>query len=310
MKSWNRNKKPKAMDLMPALAMKRFYNRPPKRFGLWGVLIFSNILWISMVLFLTTVTWTSTKLGTALTEFYFKERNKWIIQKEAKEKELEQSNLQVARLVSLQTSSPGDVVRLAGKISKVLNSSSGSHRAFIEQALPEAIRIQVQFGIPASATISQAIYESGYGASALAKGYHNYFGIKAFSNWNGPRATSMPTVDSGVKTRADFRAYATLGEGFEGYAKFLKDSGRYEKAFHSPSGLAFVHTILKAGYCPDSTYLSAIQKIMQKHNLVELDDIIKAGADAPYQSAWTSSITKEQAQEEAKLSKITTQNKF
>jgi flagellum-specific peptidoglycan hydrolase FlgJ len=284
------------MDLMPALAMKRFYNRPPRRLGLWGVLIFSNILWISMVVFLTTVTWTSTKLGTAVTEFYFREKSNWMAQKEAKQKELEESNLQVARLVSLQTSSPGDVVRLAGKISKVLNSTYGSQRSFIEKALPEAIRIQVQFGIPASATISQAIYESGYGGSGLAKEHHNYFGIKAFSSWNGLRAASMPTVDSGVRTHADFRAYATLGEGFEGYARFLKESGRYDKAFYTPTGITFVNTILKAGYCPDSTYLPAIQKIMEKHNLAELDDIIKAGADAPYQSAWAN-----EKKEEAKL---------
>ena len=282
------------MDLMPALAMKRYYSKPRSRFGLWGVLILSNILWIGMVVFLTTVTWTSTKLGTAVTEFYFKEKNNWIAQKQAKQKELEASYLQVARMVALQTSSPGDVVRLASKISKVLNSTAGDHRIFIEQALPEAIRIQVQFGIPASATISQAIYESGYGGSALAKKHHNYFGIKAFKSWDGPRASSMPTVDSGVRTRADFRAYANLGEGFEGYARFLRESGRYNKAFYTSSGITFVQSILKSGYCPDLTYLPAIQKIMQKHNLVELDDIIKAGANAPYQSAWNTDTDKAQ----------------
>jgi len=101
---------------MPALAMKRYYSKPRSRFGLWGVLILSNILWIGMVVFLTTVTWTSTKLGTAVTEFYFKEKNNWIAQKQAKQKELEASYLQVARMVALQTSSPGDVVRLASKI--------------------------------------------------------------------------------------------------------------------------------------------------------------------------------------------------
>lgn len=285
MKSWN-TKKPRALDLMPALAMKRFHTKAPRRVGLWGVLVFSNILWIGLVLALTGWAWTSTKLGAAVTEFYLQEKETWIAQSQEKQKMLEESNLQVARLVALQTSSPGDVVRLAGKISKVLNSTYGSHRVFIEKALPEAIRIQVQFGIPASATISQAIYESGYGGSSLAKSYHNYFGIKAFNSWTGMRASNMPTRDSGVATRADFRAYENLGSGFEGYANFLKESGRYDKAFYAPTGLSFVQAILKAGYCPDSTYLPAIQKIMAKHNLVELDDIIKAGADAPYQSAW------------------------
>lgn len=309
MNFWKQNKNPKAVDLMPAIGLRRFYKTPPRRIGLWGVLIFSNILWIGLVVLLVSFAWTSTKLGTAVTEYYFQEKSKWLAEKQANQKELEESNLQVARLVSLQTSSPGDVVRLAGKISKVLNTANGANRSFIEKALPEAIRIQVQFGIPASATISQAIYESGYGGSSLAKQYNNFFGIKAFNNWNGLRASNMTTRDSGVLTKADFRAYETLGAGFDGYAQFLRDSGRYDKAFYMPTGLSFVQAILAAGYCPDDTYLPAIQKIMAKHNLVELDDIIKAGANAPYQSAWNTEKNSNAPKIESKLSQIILDNK-
>lgn len=301
----NKYAKPKAMDLMPALAMRRYHSKPPRRIGLWAVLVVTNITWIGMVVFLTGVTWTSTKLGANVTEFYFREKSRWVEVKEQQDKELEARNMEIARLVAFQTSqSPGDVVQLASKLSTVLNSAYGSQRQFLEKALPDAIRIQVQYGIPASATISQAIYESGYGKSDLARNYHNYFGIKAFNNWSGARASAMPTVDSGVKTRADFRAYASVGEGFEGYAKFLSESGRYEKAFFTPTGDEFVRAILKAGYCPDSTYLPAIRKIMAKHHLGELDDIIKQGSDSPYQSAWS-----QDGQKEAKLPKTASNNR-
>jgi flagellum-specific peptidoglycan hydrolase FlgJ len=290
-------KRAKTVDLMPALAMKRFYRQPKKRVGLWGTLIISNALWIGAVLLLAGSLWTTTKVGTAMTEFYIKERAKWIEQDATMKKELESRNLQIARLVALQTSqSPDDVVQLAKKLSGVLNSAYGDRRKFIEAALPHAIRIQVQYGIPASATISQAIYESGYGSSALAKEHHNYFGIKAFSNWNGPMA-EMPTKDSGVPTTAHFRKYPSLGDGFQGYADFLRASGRYDRAFYMQSGVDFVAALLRAGYCPDSNYLDNIKAIMARHRLQELDNIIKAADQAPYQAAWLAKLEqKEQAQ--------------
>ncbi|NBQ65952.1 MAG: hypothetical protein EBT95_10605 [Verrucomicrobia bacterium] len=67
--------------------------------------------------------------------------------------------------------------------------------------------IQTTTQIPASAVIAMAIFESGYGNSVLAKEYNNYFGMKAFGSWTGPRAMNMPTRDNGVETTADFRAY-------------------------------------------------------------------------------------------------------
>lgn len=294
-------KRAKTVDLMPALAMKRFYRQPKKRVGLWGTLLISNALWIGAVMVLGGSLWTTTKVGTAMTEFYIKERAKWIERDASMQKELEERNLQIARLVALQTSqSPDDVVQLAKKLSGVLNSAYGERRKFIEAALPHAIRIQVQYGIPASATISQAIFESGYGASALAREHHNYFGIKAFSNWNGPRAL-MPTRDNGVATTAYFRSYASLGDGFQGYADFLRSSGRYDRAFYTPSGEEFVQALLRAGYCPDAHYLPSIRVIMDRHKLRDLDNIIKAADQAPYQVAWMAKLQEKEQTKSAAL---------
>ena len=65
--------------------------------------------------------------------------------------------------------------------------------------------IQTTTQIPASAVIAMAIFGSGYGNSILAKEYNNYFGMKAFDSWTGPRALNMPTRDNGIETTADFR---------------------------------------------------------------------------------------------------------
>jgi flagellum-specific peptidoglycan hydrolase FlgJ len=82
----------------------------------------------------------------------------------------------------------------------------------------------------------------------------------------------MPTKDSGVATIADFRAYRTLGEGFDGYVEFLKSSGRYTRAFQQRTGLDYIRELLRAGYCPDSDYLSRIREIMDRHKLNQLDE--------------------------------------
>jgi len=283
-------KRAKAVNLMPALAMKRFYKEPKKRYGLWGTILLSNMVWIGVASLLGFSLWTSTKLGTAMTEFYFREQAEWIAKDATMKKDLEERNLQIARMVALQTSqSPQDVVQLAGKLSKVLNTAYGSRRAFLEKALPEAIRIQVQYGIPASAIISMSIYESGYGGSDLAKNHNNYFGIKAFANWKGEKA-AMPTKDSGVRTIANFRKYKDLGEGYQGYASFLRETGRYNKAFYTNSGVDFVRAVLAAGYCPDGDYLGNVKTIMDRHCLLELDDIIKQADQAPYQIAWLAKL--------------------
>ena len=225
MKSWNPfNKRVQTVDLMPLLAMKQFYKEPPRRIGLWTTLFLSNAVWIGIACALWGTTWASTQLGKTVTKIYLQERAHWSEIESQKNLELQKRNLEIARLIAFQTSSPGDVVQLGKRIAKVLDSSSGQNRAFLEKALPEAIRMQVQFGIPASAILSQAIYESGYGNSSLAKQYNNFFGIKAFSSWDGLKAEGMPTTDSGVHTTANFRAYKDLGAGFKGYSCLLYTS--------------------------------------------------------------------------------------
>ncbi|MDR1304276.1 MAG: glucosaminidase domain-containing protein [Verrucomicrobiales bacterium] len=284
MSYWSPKKQP-VVDLMPLIAMQRFHKEPKKSFGLIATLIVSNIVCVSAVCLLLGMTWTSTKMSVWITEFYAKERNRWAQIQTQKDLQLENLNIQIARLVGMQTSSPADILQLAKKISSILDTASGTQRQFLEQVMPEAIRIQVQYGIPASVTISQAIYESRYGQSALAVQAHNYFGMKAFAeSWKGD-SINMPTKDNGIATRANFRVYRDMAAGFQGYADFLKEGDRYKSAFYTKSGKDFLARILAAGYCEEASYAPTIKIIMQRHNLEELDDLLKQGANAPYQVA-------------------------
>ena len=265
---------PQPIDLTQAYGMRRFEKAKPKRVSLFGALVVSNIFWITMVAILGATIMGLSKVSSSMAQNFIK--SQWEIShiKQLTAKELAERDSRIARLIAYQSASPLDVVKLGKKVSSILESASPSQRLFIERALPEAMMIQITHNIPASAVLAMAIYESGYGQSTLASKYNNYFGIKAFDDWKGSRARSMPTRDLGVLTSADFRAYKDLKDGFEGYAEFLRENARYQKAFRTKTGTQFVDTILKAGYCPDSNYLANIEKIMSRHQLRELDDTL------------------------------------
>ncbi len=193
---------------------------------------------------------------------------------ESNEKSIADRDSKIDRLMSAQNASTTDLISLAKSIQEVYGTANNSRQArFLDEALPEALRLQFTENIPASACVAMAIYESQYGQSKLAREHHNYFGLKAFSNWDGKKAQNMVTRDSGVLTTADFRAYSTTSEGFDGYVHFLKNSDRYDHALQSRNGVEFVSGLLRAGYCPDSNYLDSIRSIMDRHKLYKLDSL-------------------------------------
>jgi flagellum-specific peptidoglycan hydrolase FlgJ len=146
-----------------------------------------------------------------------------------------------------------------------------SQQEFLRVMIPLALQIKKDFGVPASATVAMAAYESHYGQSRLATEHFNFFGLKALDpTWDKAR-TRMTTRDEGIAQLAWFRSYGDFLSGVRGYGEFLAENQRYRGAFASADGLSFVQKVLKAGYCPDSDYLGNIQLLMQRHQLRELD---------------------------------------
>lgn len=274
---------PQIIDITPVYWKKGFYKEPPRKFSLWGAFILSNLLWLTVVTILATTLMGLARFSSSMTANYL--RGEWELSnfRQLTAKELAERDMKIARLISYQSASPTDLLVLANKIAKILDTAPDHQRSFLEKALPEAMYIQIAYGIPASAVLAMSIYESGYGRSTLASQYNNYFGIKAFDDWKGPRAKSMPTRDLGILTTADFRAYHNIREGFMGYANFIRENDRYQRAFRTKSGIQFVSHVLKAGYCPDASYLGNIRTIMERHQLQELDNILETATHTPVQ---------------------------
>jgi len=271
---------PQVVDLTQALAKKTFHKKAPFRLGLFGTLVVSNILWLALFAVAVFSLIGVTRFSAALSKSYLEEKWKSLQDRLAQRRELEERDLQIARLIASQNSATTDVLGLATRISRILESANGRQRRFLEAAIPEAMMIQTTTQIPASAVIAMAIFESGYGNSILAKEYNNYFGMKAFDSWTGPRALNMPTRDNGIETTADFRAYPSLASGFQGYRDFLLANDRYNRHVGEKSGVKFVSKILSAGYCPDPHYLSHIQAIINKHGLDRLDAALETIVDS------------------------------
>ena len=77
-----------------------------------------------------------------------------------------------------------------------------------------------------SSVIAQAILESGWGKSTLAAKYHNYFGLKCGTKWNGG-SVNLSTKEEytpGTLTsiRDNFRTYSSMEEGVMGYFEFIQ----------------------------------------------------------------------------------------
>ena len=263
-----------SLDLTNLIARRPFHQRKVKSLSGWASFWISNTFWIVFVLVFGAISMSSMHMGIDMASKIMDLRTEIALIQESNEKSVADRDLKIDRLMSVQNASTSDLISLAKSIQEVYNTANNSRQArFLDEALPEALRLQFTENIPASACIAMAIYESQYGQSKLAREHHNYFGLKAFSNWEGKKAENMVTRDSGVVTTADFRSYSDTTSGFNGYVQFLKNSDRYDRALQSKNGVEFVSGLLRAGYCPDSNYLDNIRNIMDRHKLYKLDSI-------------------------------------
>lgn len=135
---------------------------------------------------------------------------------------------------------------------------------------------QLDSKVPASVTIAQAILESDWGKSLLAKKGQNYFGIKAHGGPGPAGIISMNTWEviggANVTVRDGFKAYHNLWESVMDHGRFLADNSRYAKAFKFPNDpKEFARQIHLAGYATDPAYTTKLVRLMDKYNLYQHD---------------------------------------
>ncbi len=147
---------------------------------------------------------------------------------------------------------------------------------FIASLGEAAVVSQERTGVPASVTIAQAILESYWGSSRLAREANNYFGIKAQTRQGSAGVVWFDVWEvmggRNVMRAEPFRAYNTVAESFVDHGRFLLENGRYGAALAARGDARqFAREINRAGYATDPSYAGKLIGLMDRYNLYRFD---------------------------------------
>jgi flagellar protein FlgJ len=164
---------------------------------------------------------------------------------------------------------------------------------FVRSLWPHAEQAGRELGVDPRVIVAQAALETGWGSRQMrtddGRSTFNLFGIKADARWTGARVgVTTLEYDGGVPapTRAQFRAYGSLGEGVADYVRFLKANGRYAAALADGSrGGDFAAGLQAAGYATDPAYADKIRGILASPGFDAAITTLKAGAAVPTDAA-------------------------
>jgi LysM repeat protein len=139
---------------------------------------------------------------------------------------------------------------------------------YIERYKAIAIQQMNLYGIPASITLAQGLFESGSGNGTLARVANNHFGIKAGSTWNGK---VYYKDDDNPNDR--FRVYDNAEQSFRDHSEFLKKKN-YSQLFELDKNdyKGWAYGLKKAGYATNPNYPNLLINIIQKYNLNQYDN--------------------------------------
>lgn len=142
-----------------------------------------------------------------------------------------------------------------------------SKKEYVEQWRTTAVQQMIQYNIPASITMAQAILESGSGNSELARLGKNHFGIKC-GDWDGERMY----MDDDSKGEC-FRVYNSAEESFLDHSDFLKNKKRYANLFalELTDYKAWSKGLKEAGYATNPKYPDLLIGLIEDLKLNELD---------------------------------------
>ncbi len=139
--------------------------------------------------------------------------------------------------------------------------------SYIDRFKTIAIQEMNTYGIPASITLAQGLFESGNGNGDLAKIANNHFGIKCTSDWKGK---SYYKDDDNVNDC--FRVYDKPEDSYRDHSEFLKRK-RYAPLFELDKNdyQGWANGLKQAGYATNPKYPQLIISIIQKYNLDQYD---------------------------------------
>jgi flagellar protein FlgJ len=146
---------------------------------------------------------------------------------------------------------------------------------FVQQVLPTIRQAAAAVGVNPLGMLAQAALETGWGQrmprTADGNSSLNLFGVKAGSDWSGARAVADTVEISGglaKQTRTAFRAYGSIEESVDDFARLLTSSPRYREAVAAGgSPQAYIQSIARAGYATDPDYANKLNDVLNSGTL-------------------------------------------
>lgn len=132
---------------------------------------------------------------------------------------------------------------------------------FCEKYQEIAIFCQLEYGVPVSIQLAQAIVESGAGKSSLCKVTNNLFGMKYYKKlFDGEHWTSA----AGTK----WRKYPSYEESFKDHAIFLS------RFYSYACGKDWIYWVKNCKGYGANNYWQHIGEVIQRYELYKYDDIV------------------------------------
>lgn len=149
----------------------------------------------------------------------------------------------------------------------IANYTNYTPDQYIQRFKAIAIKEMNTYGIPASITLAQGLFESGNGNGDLARIANNHFGIKCTSDWKGK---SYYKDDDQVNDC--FRVYDNPEDSFRDHSIFLKRK-RYAALFELDKNdyQGWATGLKAAGYATNPRYPQLLIGVIQKYNLDQYD---------------------------------------
>lgn len=138
---------------------------------------------------------------------------------------------------------------------------------YIERFKAIAIKEMNLYGIPASVTLAQGLFESGFGNGELARIANNHFGIKCTSDWTGRSYYKDDDQPDDC-----FRVYSNPEDSYRDHSEFLKRK-RYAKLFELDKNdyEGWAYGLKAAGYATNPKYPQLIINTIKKYGLDQYD---------------------------------------
>ncbi|MFQ5664361.1 MAG: glycoside hydrolase family 73 protein [Terriglobia bacterium] len=155
---------------------------------------------------------------------------------------------------------------------------------FLRRVVSPVLRLQQRTGLPASVVLAQAILESNWGRSLLARRNRNLFGIKAHTRTNAAAVVYSTREYTGGRRRrqkARFAHYPGYEACLEDYARLLARPRYASARAVAANPFAFAVELQRCGYATDPRYAYKLSILIRRYNLTQFDLPAGLAAEAP-----------------------------